>query len=369
MKAFGRPIVGCALFLASVLFGCAPNVSGGPGPSGEGGSGGNQSATGGASATGGTTGSGGASATGGAAATGGATGTGGATATGGATGSGGAVTTGGTSGTTGTTGKGGAGGTGAAGGAPAKGGATGSGGTPASGGATGTGGTPATGGATGAAGGGGSTAGGPIDLTGRKALFLVDSPSSPSDNEVIVQEVLEERGLVVTVGASTGPASLAAGMNVVVVSDSAGAGDFVPIFGTVAVPMIVFGNSAYSALGWTPSSSSKGTVSSTTMVTMTSTATPLASDIGAGTSFTAILSTTSTSLYWGTPGGAAIAVASVMGAPTQLIDFAFEKGTATATGTAPARRVGLAFKTSAVQNLTISGFKLLSAAIDWTAGS
>jgi hypothetical protein len=31
--------------------------------------------------------------------------------------------------------------------------------------------------------------------------------------------------------------------------------------------------------------------------------------------------------------------------------------------------VGLAFKTSAVQNLTISGFKLLSAAIDWTAGS
>ncbi len=366
MKAFGRPIAGCALFLASVLSGCAPNVSGGAGPSGEGGSGGSQSATGGAPASGGTTGTTG---TGGATATGGATGTGGATATGGATGSGGAVTTGGTSGTTGTTGKGGAGGTGAAGGAPAKGGATGSGGTPASGGATGTGGTPATGGATGAAGGGGSTAGGPIDLTGRKALFLVDSPSSLSDNETIVQEVLEERGLVVTVGASTGPASLAAGMNVVVVSDSAGAGDFVPIFGTVAVPMIVFGNSAYSTLGWTPSSSSKGTVSSTTMVTMTSTATPLASDIGAGTSFTAILSTTSTSLYWGTPGGAAIAVASVMGSPTELIDFAFEKGTATATGTAPARRVGLAFKTSAVQNLTINGFKLLSAAIDWTAGS
>jgi hypothetical protein len=371
MKALGRSIAGCALFLASVLFGCAPNVSGGPGPSGEGGSGGSQSATGGAPASGGTTGttgSGGASATGGAPAMGGATGTGGAAATGGATGSGGAVATGGTAGT-GKGGTTGTGGTGAAGGAAAKGGATGTGGTPASGGATGTGGTAATGGATGAAGSGGSTTGGPIDLTGRKALFLVDSPSSMSDNETIVMEVLQERGLVVTVGASTGPASLAAGMNVVVVSDSAGAGDFVPVFGTVAVPMIVFGNSAYSTLGWTPSSSAKGTVSSTTMVTMTSTATPLASDLGAGTSFTAILSTTSTSLYWGSPGGSPIAVASVMSSPTQLIDFAFEKGAATATGTAPARRVGLAFKTSAVQNLTISGFKLLSAAIDWTAGS
>ena len=82
-----------------------------------------------------------------------------------------------------------------------------------------------------------------------------------------------------------------------------------------------------------------------------------------------ILSTQSTSLYWGTPGGAAIAVASIMGSASELIDFAYEKGLATATGTAPARRVGLGWKTNAVQNLTINGFKLFSAAIDWTAGS
>lgn len=49
--------------------------------------------------------------------------------------------------------------------------------------------------------------------------------------------------------------------------------------------------------------------------------------------------------------------------------FAYEAGTATATGSAPARRVGLGWKTSAIQNLTINGFKLLSAVIDWTAGS
>jgi hypothetical protein len=274
------------------------------------------------------------------------------------TGAGGSAT--GTGGTKATGGATGTGGTKAAGGAPGTGGATSTGGT------IGTGGITATGGATGT---GGATTTGPIDLTGRKVLLLVDSPTSMSTGETIVSETLQERGLVVTVGASTGPASLASGMNLVVVSDSAGAGDFGPIFGSVAVPMIVFGNSAYQTLGWTATSSAKGTVASTINVSMTSVSTPLASDLAAGTSFAMILAAQSTSLYWGTPGGAAIAVASIMGSASELIDFAYEKGSATATGTAPARRVGLGWKTNAVQNLTIDGFKLFSAAIDWTAGS
>jgi hypothetical protein len=365
MKAPGRPPAGRALLLASVLFACAPNVGGGPGSTGEGGS--SASGTGGTSSSGGATGTGGTNGTGGTSASGGSTGSGGAPATGGVSGSGGTVATGGA------TGKGGATGTG---GTSAAGGTTGSGGTPATGGATGTGGTgsggtTATGGGTGSGGAtdAGGTTSGPIDLTGRTALFVVSSPTSLSTGETILMEVLQERGLVVTAGASTGPASLAAGMNVVVVSDSASASDFVPIFGSVAVPMIVLGNSAYATLGWTAKSGAKGTVASTSMITTTSTVTPLASDLGAGTSFTAILPTTSTSLYWGTPGGAAIAVVAVMGAPTELVDFAFEKGAATATGTAPARRVGLGFHTGSIQDLTIDAFKLLSAAVDWTAGS
>jgi hypothetical protein len=235
------------------------------------------------------------------------------------------------------------------------------------GGTTGTAGTTGTTGVAGISGGGGAPA--PVDLTGRKALLLVDSPSSPSSGEVILQETLQERGMVVTIGASTGPASLATGQNVIVVSDSSGAGDFAPIFGTAAVPMIVFGNSAYQTLGWTASSSAKGTVDGTISVTVVGAGTPLDSDLAVGSSFPMILASQSSSLYWGTPGGQPIAVASVMGAATELIDFAYEAGSATASGTAPARRVGLGWKTSAIQNLTINGFKLLSAALDWTAGS
>jgi hypothetical protein len=240
-------------------------------------------------------------------------------------------------------------------------------------GTTGTAGTTGVAGTTGTTGVAGTTGSGgappPVDLTGRQALLLVDSPSSPADGEVILQETLEERGMVVTLGASTGPASLATGQNVIVVSDSAGAGDFVPVFGTATVPMIVFGNSAYQTLGWTASSSGKGTVDGTVSVTLVGGGTPLASDLAVGSSFPMILASQSSSLYWGTPGGAPIAVASIMGSATELIDFAYEAGTATATGTAPARRVGLGWKTDAIQNLTIDGFKLLSAALDWTAGS
>ena len=36
--------------------------------------------------------------------------------------------------------------------------------------------------------------------------------------------------MIVTVGPSTGPATIASGQNLVLVSSSAGSGDFVPIF-------------------------------------------------------------------------------------------------------------------------------------------
>src|SRR5436190_1082061 len=120
------------------------------------------------------------------------------------------------------------------------GGTTGSAGTT---GAAGRGGTTGSAGTSGSAGGGG-----PVDLNGRKALLLVDNPGSPDDGEVILKLTLENRGMIVTYGPGTGPATLANGQNVVIVSSGVGSGDFVPLFKDVAVPMMVFGNSAYSNL-------------------------------------------------------------------------------------------------------------------------
>ena len=170
-----------------------------------------------------------------------------------------------------------------------------------------------------------------------------------------------------TLSPATGPASLATGQNVVIVSSGVGSGDFVPVFKDVAVPMIVFGNSAYSNLGWIATSSGKGSVNSTTLVSLADTTTPLVSDLMTGVGFKMILDSRSTSLYWGTPTAAAIRAVSIMGQSIQLVSFGYEKGAALMTGTAAARRVGFGVKTDSIQDLTIEGFKLLMAAIEWTA--
>ena len=104
-----------------------------------------------------------------------------------------------------------------------------------------------------------------------------------------------------------------------IVSSGVGSGDFVPVFKDVAVPMIVFGNSAYSNLGWITGSSGKGTVGSTTLVSLVDATTPLVSDLMTGVGFKMILDSRSTSLYWGTPAAAAIRAVSIMGQSAQLV--------------------------------------------------
>ncbi len=351
--------------LALPLLACTAEVSGGPPGSGSAGAGGGgttgTAGSGGSSATAGTTGTGGSSATAGTTGTagsGGASATAGTTGTGGSTSSGGTTGTAGGSGTTGTAGRGGT--TGSAG----------SSGTTGSAGRGGTTGSAGRGGTTGSAGstGGGGT-GGPVTLDGRKALLVVDNTGSLDDGEVILKLTLENKGMIVTLAPGTGPATLATGQNVVLVSSGVGSGDFVPVFKDVAVPMIVFGNSAFQNLGWITSSSGKGTVDSTTPVQLVDTNSPLVSDLMTGVGFKMILDSRDTSLYWGTPTASAIRAASIMGQPTQAVSFAYEKNAALMTGTAAARRVGFGVKVDSIQDLTIEGFKLLMAAIEWTAGS
>ena len=249
--------------------------------------------------------------------------------------------------------------------AAGRGGTTGSGGQQWNDGRAGRGGTTGSAGSTGS----GGTGGGPVNLNGRKALLVVDNTGSLDDGETILKLTLENKGMTVTLAPGTGPATLATGQNVVLVSSGVGSGDFVPVFKDVAVPMIVFGNSAYQNLGWITSSSGKGTVNSTTLVSLVDTSSPLVSDLMTGVGFKMILDSRSTSLYWGTPTAAAIRAASIMGQPTQAVSFAYEKNAALMTGTAAARRVGFGVKVDSIQDLTIEGFKLLMAAIEWTAGS
>jgi len=297
------------------------------------------------------------------------TGSGGSSGAGGSssTGAGGSEsgTGGSASGSGGNVGSGGSG-SGGKGGSTATGGATGKGGAGGSGGATGTGGVVATGGATGTGNMGGATA--RVDLTGKKALIIVDSPTSPDDGEIVLQQVLQVRGMTATFAAVT-DAAMATGQNVLLVS-SGTAADIATSFNAAAVPMIVFGNSYFQTLGLSPTgSSNQGTIDGHTTISITDASTSLAGGMMTADTFVALVPSRSASIYWGTPGGAAIKVASAMGAANQGIAWAFEKGSMTATATAPARRVCFAWKTNVLGDLTVGAFKLVDAALDWTAGA
>ncbi len=209
-----------------------------------------------------------------------------------------------------------------------------------------------------------------VDLKGKRVLFIVDDPASLDDGDIMLRDILAVgRDMVVTMGDTAGVNPEAATMNLIIASSGASAAEFATLYKEAAVPMILFGNTTYQAMGIIAASSGKGTVSTPVMLTIATAAAPLTSSLAMGTIFSAIGTARSTSVYWGTPGGSPINVATVMGVPTQSVAFAYEKGSAMAAGTAAGRRVGLGFKTDVVPDLSIESFRLLNAAIEWTAGA
>ncbi len=293
---------------------------------------------------------------------------------GGGTGGGSAGTTGGGSG--GTTG-GGSGGTTSSSGGTTGGGSGGA--TTASGGRTGTAGSGAGGTTTssgGATGSGGQTAnadaGSRPDLTGKKALFIVDSPSSLDDGDVVVQQLLEIRGMTVTYGDVTTPAATAATYNLILISSGTAGTEIGTVFNAVPVPTVVFGNTSnYQPMGLvaTNNSASRSSTSGSPPLTVVDTSTPLSSDLAMGSTVNVLNPGVNSNYTWGIPAGQAIKVAAISGTPTELAIFAYEKGAMMATGPAPARRVAIGWKTGSVQDLTLGAFKLQDSAFSWTAGA
>ena len=205
-----------------------------------------------------------------------------------------------------------------------------------------------------------------IDLTGKKVLLIVGSPTSPSTGDMLLQGTLEGKGMIVTLADASVVNPNAAAMDLIIASDTAGS-TFPTLYGGVAVPMIIFGNGFLQALGIIATSSAKGTISTPVTLSVLDGTTVLAGALPMGANFLAIGTTRNTSVYWGTPGGSLIKVAGIMGAPTELTAFAYEKGAMMALGTAADRRVVLAWKVDVIADLSIESFKIMNAAIQWTS--
>jgi hypothetical protein len=218
------------------------------------------------------------------------------------------------------------------------------------------------------AGGSGPPVPGGDSLAGRSVLMVVESPLSPDQGEVVLRQDLQSRGMTVTMVDGGAPASAAAGHHLVLVLSADLPETFGATFRDVPVPMVVLGNQFNAALGFAgTAATNRGSVDSSTPLTIVDASTPLSADLAAATTFTAISAARDTSLYWGIPGGSPIRVAAAAASASQVMAFAFEKGAAMASGTAAARRVALGWRATTVQDLTIPSYKLTLAAIRWTA--
>ena len=289
---------------------------------------------------------------------------------GGGTGGGSAGTTGG--GSTGSSGgmtgsSGGMTGAGSGGTTTSAGGRTGAAGSGAGGMTTSSGGAPGSGGRMANA-----DAGSRPDLTGKKALFIVDSPSSLDDGDVVVQQLLEIRGMTVTYGDVTTPAAMAATYNLILISSGTSGTEIGTVFNTIPVPTVVFGNTSnYQPMGFvsTNNSASRSSTSGSPPLTVADTSTPLSSDLAMGASVNVLNPGVNSNYTWAIPVGQPIKVAAISATPTEFAVFGYEKGAMMAVGTAPARRVAIGWKTGSVKDLTLDAFKLEDGAFSWTAGA
>jgi hypothetical protein len=208
-----------------------------------------------------------------------------------------------------------------------------------------------------------------VDLTGKKVLLIVDDPAALDDGDQMLSDLMTSRGMIVKVGAATPADSTAAAQDLIVGSSGASGSDLAASYQSLPVPILTFGNPYYQPLDFIASSSAKGSVPGTTRLTVVDAASSLAASFASGTNLDVISPTRSTQISWATPGGAATAVASVMGSPTELCVFAYEKGAMMVKSVAPGRRASLCWKTDAIPDLAIDSYRLMVAAIEWSAGA
>ena len=261
-----------------------------------------------------------------------------------------------------TSGTGGALGSGSGGGLAISTGGKSGGGVPAgSGGATGTVGTP-----------GGIIR--PLDLTGKKVLFIVDDPTSLTDGDIMLRDMMAARGMVVTMAGTTaataapGP-GVAASQDLIVGSSGAAGAEFATLFKGSTVPLLTFANSYFQPLDFIATTAARGNAASTVTLTVVDATSHLAAGFAAGSTLAVISPTRNTQVYWAIPAGTPTKVAQLAGMPTELCAFAYEKGAMMATAPAPGRRVSLCWKTDAIKDLAVDSYRLMNAAIEWTAGN
>jgi hypothetical protein len=269
----------------------------------------------------------------------------------------------------------------ASGGRPASGGQPGSGGSTGTGGSSGqpgSGGSANTGGSSSSSGGSsgdasapetsdtsGSEAGGdtPSAAGNGTALMVVGPQIIGTDKDIIA--ALEAKGLKVeTVVDSAATVAHTEGKSLVVLSYSLDSDNFKADYSNIKAPIILMELGLLARLGMTSAGDNKW-IDPVTALTIVAADSPLAAGLPAGDH---VVFAKPGKFFWGTPSASAIKVATVKGAPTHWVIFAYPAGAMMVGKQAAGKRLHFFFGAHLIPDVFFNdtGKKLLGAAIEWS---
>ena len=196
------------------------------------------------------------------------------------------------------------------------------------------------------------------------ALFVVGTPAAMSAADTAIVNRLTGLGLAVTVADDDSvQASAASGKSVVLISASVIPDKIGSKFAGTAVPLVTWEGGLYDDLGMTGSvlGTDLGESVSKKKITILLPSHPIA----AGRSGTIIAVDPGAKLMWGRPSASGVIVAHVGDFPALPAVFAYETGASMVVGAAPARRVGLFLNATTAPTLTVDGWAIFDAAVNW----
>jgi hypothetical protein len=195
------------------------------------------------------------------------------------------------------------------------------------------------------------------------ATLISGSSSGQSADAAIVQR-LQSLGFTVNIkSASTVSSADVAGSQLVLISSTTDSTSLGQRLRDVSIPVICWEPYLFDDMGMTGLllDTDYGWASQGTSVSMLDSSHPLA----AGLAGAITLTSSSVRMPWGKPADSAIKIG-IAGSQTGKISiFAYEAGAAMTTLTAPARRVAFSLSDDAANVLTLQGWQLFDAAVQW----
>ncbi len=198
------------------------------------------------------------------------------------------------------------------------------------------------------------------------ALVLTGEPPATAADAAVSARLFQDGFAPVQLRGALSSVNDAKGKALLLVSATVDPATIRARFRASATPAIVWESALFDDFGLTGTTAgtSFGTVANATSLRIVKPGHALA----AGLTNLATVTTAPSTFSFGEPGPQALVIGREPAAPSHPLLFAYERGAATITGPAAARRVGIFFGDTTAANLTPSGWALFDAAARWAVG-